>query len=550
VTLTQDAGPAERLSTAPAPAESPPAGGRRRRTPRAVLRLGWRRLTSMRTALQLLFVLSLGAVPGGLLPQRGQEPQAVAAYLRNHRTLGPLLDRLYAFDVFAAPWFAAVYLLLFVSLIGCLGPRIRQHARALRRPPPATPSRLQRFAAYAAWETDLPPAEVADRGAGLLRGWRTARVGTAVSAERGYARETGNLVFHVCLVLLLAGIGLGSAFGYESDRVLVEGAAYANTPSQLDQFRPGRLVRAADLQPWLVRLDAFDAVYLDDGTPKSFDAHVTFTPAGGSPRPEDVRVNHPLFLGDGAKLYLLNHGYAPTFRLTGPDGVARDDAGVICRTIAPQTGLASCVTSFAVTPPGAAPRDLAFEVTFAPTGSFDPQLGLVSAGPALASPDALVAAYVGALGTPSSVFGLDKRLLTPVLRDGAPRVDNLVVNGTPDRRVMADLPGGFQLQVARVDEWASFQVKRDPAKRLVLLAAVGIVGGLLLSLRVRRRRVWVRATAAAGSGGPGEAPRRTLVEVAGLARSDAPASRAELDALVEELRRVVPAAKDEVETHP
>ena len=43
-----------------------------------------------------------------------------------------MLDRLGLFDVFSSPWFAAIYLLLFVSLIGCVLPRASAHLRALR----------------------------------------------------------------------------------------------------------------------------------------------------------------------------------------------------------------------------------------------------------------------------------------------------------------------------------------------------------------------------------------------------------------------------------
>ena len=92
----------------------------------------WRRLTSMRTALVLLFLLALAAVPGSLLPQRPLNQNKVDQYFADHPTLAPVLDRLGLFDVFGSPWFAAIYLLLFVSLIGCVLPRLRLHARAMR----------------------------------------------------------------------------------------------------------------------------------------------------------------------------------------------------------------------------------------------------------------------------------------------------------------------------------------------------------------------------------------------------------------------------------
>jgi len=531
----------ERLSTQPAAVEDDPAGAPRR-TPLQWIRFGWRRLTSMRTALQLLFLLSLAAIPGGLLPQRGQEPARVATYLSTHSTLGPLLDRASLFDVFAAPWFAAIYLLLFTSLIGCLGPRIRLHARALRRQPPAVPVRLQRLPAYASWETPAPADQVTATATGLLGRWRRRLQEGGVSAERGYLRETGNLVFHVSLVVLLAGVALGSVLGYESDTVVVEGHGYTNTPSQLNQFRPGRLVTGADLPPWTFHLDDFAATYVEGNVPSTYDAHATFTPAGGTARAVDVRVNHPLSLGSGAKLYLLNHGYAPSFTLSRPGSTTRPSGPVVCSPVQPQTLLSACVVQFRDLPRTAAgvKQDLGFEVQFAPTEVLDPASGrIASQSPALGNPGALVTPYVGDLGSGGVLDNsLDLSRLRPVLdAKGDRRFDNLVVRSTDGRQLASGLPGGWTLQIATVvPDWASFQVKRDPAKPLVLLAAVGIIGGLLLSLRVRRRRLWLRATPV---GQPGPAG-RTLVEVGGLARSDADASRVEFDQIVDRLR----------ETHP
>ena len=103
----------------------------------------------MRTALVLLFALALAAVPGSLLPQRNVAPVRVNDYLAEHPTLGPLLDRLGFFAVYTSPWFSAVYLLLFVSLVGCIVPRIGVYARAMRAQPPRTPRNLSRLPAYA-----------------------------------------------------------------------------------------------------------------------------------------------------------------------------------------------------------------------------------------------------------------------------------------------------------------------------------------------------------------------------------------------------------------
>src|ERR1700712_1441978 len=130
-------------TTAPAPA--PPEATPPSRAPLALLRNTWRGRTRMRTALVLLFLLALAALPGALLPQRSLNQRLVDQYFTDHPTIAPLLDKLKFFAVFASPWFAAVYLLLMVSLVGCLLPRTVEQARALRASAVATPRNLARL---------------------------------------------------------------------------------------------------------------------------------------------------------------------------------------------------------------------------------------------------------------------------------------------------------------------------------------------------------------------------------------------------------------------
>src|SRR5438034_6457111 len=90
-----------------APPPAPPSGGG---PALALARRSWRQLTSMRTALVLLFLLAVAAIPGSVLPQRNVSPEKVAEYLRTHPGAGPWLDRLWMFEVFSSPWFGAIYL--------------------------------------------------------------------------------------------------------------------------------------------------------------------------------------------------------------------------------------------------------------------------------------------------------------------------------------------------------------------------------------------------------------------------------------------------------
>jgi cytochrome c biogenesis protein len=109
---------------------------------------------------------------------------------------------------------------------------------------------------------------------------------------------------------------------------------------------------------------------------------------------------------------------------------------------------------------------------------------------------------------PQSVYDLDNTGLNQV---SIPLADQIVTPGGPDQTI--PLPQGFTLGITGYGQWASLQVKDDPAKGVALVAAALIVLGLLLSLRIRRRRVWLRATPTASG--------RTLVEAGGLARTDA-----------------------------
>ncbi|MCW2682683.1 MAG: ResB-related putative cytochrome C-type biosis protein, partial [Blastococcus sp.] len=159
----------------------------------------WRRLTAMRTAIVLLFLLALCAVPGSLLPQRSLSQSNVRQYFTDHPSLAPVLDRLYLFDVFSSPWFAAVYLLLFISLIGCVLPRGLEHLRAMRAAPPAAPRNLLRLPDGGELSTPLPGAQALDVVEEELRvrRFRVVRRQGELSAEKGYLKETGNLLFHL-----------------------------------------------------------------------------------------------------------------------------------------------------------------------------------------------------------------------------------------------------------------------------------------------------------------------------------------------------------------
>ena len=334
------------------------------------LRWSWRQLTSMRTALILLFLLALASVPGSVLPQEGIDPAAVTQYYQSHPALAPILNRLSLFSVFAAPWFAAIYLLLFASLAGCVLPRtvrlvgLGPAAPAARaeQPRPAAGQRQLHHRAGARWSRSSQRLALLGRRRFRLRtgdGW--------VSAEKGYLREVGNLLFHVALLALLFSVGFGGIFGYKANRLLIVGQGFANTPTALDVFRPGRLVSPSDLQPFSINLLNFRAQYVTSGPeldqPLTYDAGLTYQTQPGAPmRHYLLRVNHPLVV-DGVSVYLIGHGYAPVFKVTDGTGKVRWDGPVPFIPV-DQTTLTS---EGVIKVPDAQPSQLGFAGVFLPS---------------------------------------------------------------------------------------------------------------------------------------------------------------------------------------
>ncbi|MBA2414451.1 MAG: cytochrome c biogenesis protein ResB [Geodermatophilaceae bacterium] len=532
-----------RLSTAPDPVEPL----RRSAGPIVVVRRWWRLLTSMRTALVLLFLLAVAAVPGSLLPQRSLNQSRVSAYYAEHPDLAPILDRLSMFDVFSSPWFAAIYLLLFVSLIGCVVPRTRMHFRAVRQPPPPVPSRLERLPQSATFERDLSPAAVADAAtAALRRGrWRVVRrrVGTGgtrvdddgtveLSAEKGYLREVGNLAFHGALVALLAGLAVGKLNGYEGSILVEEGSGFCNSFQQYDTYRNGPFAGAGDLTPLCADLDRFSTEYEDNLIPARFLAELTYTrEIGGPASTYPLEVNSPLRT-DGVRLYLTGHGYSPRFTITYPDGSELTD---ISAPFLPeeQTTLASTGALKLPDRPGAGAEDpqLAIEGFFVPTAANLGDNRLVSVDPRPLNPAVAIVVYQGSIGldsgAPQNVFRLDQR-----------QIDRGVLERVAAGNLLAgqslELPDGTEIRFEGYKQWAALQLSHDPGQLTVLIASVVMLLGLLCSLVVRRRRLWLRCRPADPAAG-GAATSRTVVNVGGLSRADSGSFDAEFAALVKKL---------------
>ncbi len=473
------------------------------------LRWGWRQLTSMRTALILLFLLAAGSVPGSLLPQEGTNPSGVSQYYTSHPVLARILGDLSLFNVFGAPWFAAVYILLFTSLVGCVLPRTFHLVGSARQPPPRAPRNLARLPFAVSYATPLAPEAALESAAKALSAKRfRLRTGPGwVAAEKGYLREVGNLLFHIALLGLLVSIGLGGLFGYKADRLLVTGTSFANTVTALDEFHPGRLVGPQDLQPFTVTLDHFSASYVTSGTligqPSSFIAKIRYSASPQDPMHSfTLSVNHPLIV-DGARVFLIGHGYAPEFRVTDGTGRVVFDGAVPFIPVE-TSGL---VSEGAIKVPDANPEGLGFVGVFLPS-AIDVSGRLESYFPAPDNPMVSLVSYAGNLGMNSgpsqSVYSLD----TSGLRELPITPRPLAIGQS---MTLPDHLG--TLTYTGYQQWISLAITYDPGQTPALWSGIAVLAGLLLSFMVRRRRVFVRASA--------DEAGNTVVDLGGLTRSDA-----------------------------
>ena len=471
---------------------------------RSFLRWCWRQLTSMRTALILLLLLAVAAIPGSLFPQRSQNPIQVKQFFAENPETAIWLDRLSLFNVFSSPWFSAIYLLLFISLIGCVLPRSIEHLKAIGAKPPLTPKYLDRMEFY----TEIKKIDL-DKVEKFLRKkhFRIRRDENSISAEKGYARETGNLLFHLSLVLILLAVGIGSLLGSRGDAIVNVGDRFINTPTSYDILSFGKYQAEDSLPPFSLTVTDFKAEY-DPVTNAAIDYELTVltaNPAGSKEIKKIIKVNQPLAYGS-TKIYLQANGYSPIV-------IVRDKSGKIIfdgpTPFLPQDGNLSSIGAIKI--PDMDPQ-IGFVGSFLPTADRDPIRGGFSSYPEVLDPRLLVSIWKGDLGLntgiPQSVYRIDTSKMERI------GLKALILNESYDF-------GEGSITFTGWKSWVNLQIVNDPGKGFALVGAILAILGLLISLFTRQRRIWVKQSG--------------KTQVAGLAKNGIPGLQQEIDELVKEM---------------
>ena len=533
---------------------------------RGTLRWAWSQLTSMRTALLLLMLLAVAAVPGSIWPQRSVDAAAVDRYEQDHPKLAPVLDALQLFDVYSSPWFAAIYLLLFTSLVGCILPRTRVYLRGWRQRPPAVPRRMTRMpgnrvlavpgdagaagAAPAATAAEVDGVDgVADAIAAMGRARRyrvreeSPREGVReVSLETGMLRELGNLIFHTSLVGVLISVAIGYLFGWRAEVLVVEGDEFTSSNGRFDTLNAGPWVDTRDLPAFRLAVDAVDVEFETNadagpgqfGQPRFFEVDARFDDGDGE-RAQKLRVNSPLSVG-GARIYLLGNGYAPQVSVRNAEG------DLLYREASPmlvQDNQYASSGAFKISASGT-DEQIGLAGLFLPTQAITADRGPHSTFPGLADPALVMTAWEGTLfpgGRPQSVYTLQTDQMEQVQGE----------DGTPVRIFLR--PGEtFQLPDDRgevafeeVKRFAGLSVSHDPGQVPALVFSMVGLAGLIMTLTIRRRRYFFRVTGGTAPAGPGEVhpggAHPIEVDMAGLAKGHDPTVSDGVDSLEKDLRK-------------
>jgi cytochrome c biogenesis protein len=459
----------------------------------------------MRTALILLLLLGLASIPGSVFPQRTQSPLKVREYFENNPSSAKLMDRFYLFDVYGSPWFSAIYLLLFISLIGCVIPRSWHYFREIFKAPTSAPSSLENMEGFQQFDGQLSDAEK-----WLKRNrFRIARSGKTIAAKKGYLRETGNLVFHLSLIVVLLGIAVSSIFGMRGEAIINVGERFINTPTSYDNLSPGRFFSIANLQPFTIKADNFNATY-DPETNAPLDYTLTVTTQNAIDAPlikRTIKVNDPLTFGS-TRVYLQANGYSPLVTVKDKTGAVKFEGPV---PFLPQD--ANLTSIGAIKVPDMNPQ-IGFVGSLLPTAARDKVRGGFSSFPELRDPRLLISVWKGDLkmdaGVPQSVYRIDT--------DEMERIDlwALKISETHQFEVGSITFNG-------VIPWVNLQVVRDSGKQYALFGSILAIIGLVISLFIRQRRIWVREV-------------NGKLEIAGLALNRLSDLKDEIQRMVSEIK--------------
>jgi len=489
---------------------------------RGFFRWSWHQLTSMNTALLLLLLVALAAIPGSILPQKTASLLRVRRWKENNPDLAKIFEQLGLFDVYGSFWFSAIYILLMISLIGCVIPRLKVYWQNLNEIPPQTPESIIRFSGYQKINLKNNSYKSIQKVLKKQK-WRLNISGNSLTAEKGYMREAGNLVFHASLILITIAVAFGALFNYRGTIIVKEGNGFANNLTQYDDFHAGKFFKEKSMPNFYFYLKNFEVDFErglnQRGAPRGFVASISLENAG-QVEDVDVLVNKPIEI-DGTKIYLTGHGYAPRIEVKDKNNEIVFSDSV---TFLPQDANFSSIGVIKI--PDESPQ-IGINARFLPTAEIDPLNGPVSTFPGLDDPELFMSFWQGDLGvnegTPQSIYRLE--------------TSNMVETGLEELKPGQTwkLDNGYSVTFQNVERFASFQISYDPAKGFALAGAIFAMLGMFFGLGIQRRRIFLKISTKSD---------KSVMELSGLSKSATHDVGLDINRLLVELKLAKPFKKD------
>lgn len=447
----------------------------------------WSFFSSVRLTIFLLIIIAVLSVIGTFIPQQENAQDFV-------RSLSPatalLLQKLQIFDIYHSVVFYILLALLSINLIVCSLNRLPHSLKQFNKSSPAIPEGL--FEATAEENVLLLPGStesIRDDAAAFLK----KRLGSPEKSEAEKAvfflfeknrfSLFGVYIVHLSVLLIIAGVVIGSVAGFEGFIGIPEGDSV-----QAIDLRGDKGKRTLGFQ---VRCDRFTVEFYENGAPRTYRSDLSFIRNGRVLKQGQLLVNHPLEQ-DGIRFYQSTYGRMPNGRAFVTYRKDREQEKGLMLQLGDKTDL-----------PGS---NAAIEVLRL-------EDNLMEMGPALK------------------------------LRITSPKADvqfwvfkNIEQIKTANPGIMTEVPifnpGLFKpytFSLARLDEqfYTGLQVVSDPGVPLVAAGGILMIAGLIVVFFMPHQRVWVRIDESEG---------RARVSFAGHSRNKA-VMRTQLERIIAEMRQ-------------
>jgi cytochrome c biogenesis protein len=297
-------------------------------SPRVIIGGVWHLFISMRFGLVLILFLAVLGLVGTLLMQAPaglkSDPQQYDAWLQ---TLRPkyggwtgVFEALGFFAIFSSIWFQGTAILLMASTLACSvnrGPILWRQARHPRM------DQSEAFFARAPLRASIDTPLDTDAAVDVLRqsfrakGYRTVverdERGIHVLGDRFRWGPFGTVIAHLSLVVVVAGVLIGSAFGFRDSGFAVPIGTRVDVG-----YGSGLTVVARSFT---------DTYNSENGAPSDYESDLVVYRGQDQVAAQTIRVNQPLTVGD-VSFYQSFFGPAAQMRIADASGAVIYTGGV------------------------------------------------------------------------------------------------------------------------------------------------------------------------------------------------------------------------------